>query len=200
MDPADTALSKRISLALRHRPDAIGIELDAHGWVEVARLLDALGAAGPAVTRADLVRVVASNDKRRFEIDAATDRIRARQGHSVPVDLDLAPATPPDVLFHGTPRRNVESILATGLDRRGRHHVHLSADVETAARVGARRGDFVVLEVDATAMAAAGHRFWRTENGVWLTDAVAPGFLLSPPPPPAAVRRTPALAPPAAGP
>lgn len=174
MNPADTALSKRLSLALRHRPDAIGIELDAHGWVDAARLLDALGGD---VTRDDLVRVVAANDKQRFELDEACDRIRARQGHSVPVDLGLAPAAPPDVLFHGTPRRNLDAIRATGLERRQRHHVHLSADTGTAARVGARRGEFVVLEVDAAAMVAAGHTFWRTDNGVWLTDAVPAAFL-----------------------
>lgn len=180
MNPADIALSKRVSLALRHRPDAFGIELDPHGWVDVPGLLHALSAHGPRVTRDDLDRVVAGNDKQRFEVDTATDRIRARQGHSVDVDLALVPSTPPSVLFHGTPRRNLDSILATGIDRRGRHHVHLSADVETAERVGARRGAFVVLEVDAGTMASAGHLFWRTDNGVWLTDTVPARYVRAP--------------------
>lgn len=117
---------------------------------------------------------MSTNDKQRFELDPFGDRIRARQGHSVEVDLALEPAAPPDVLFHGTPRRNLDSIRATGLDRRERHHVHLSPDVETAQRVGRRRGAAVVLAVDAAAMTAAGVAFWRTGNGVWLTDRVPP--------------------------
>ncbi|UUW87380.1 RNA 2'-phosphotransferase [Pimelobacter simplex] len=182
MNSHDTSLSKRLSLVLRHRPDSIGLVLDAHGWVPLDDLLAALAAgpargSGGAVSRDDVLRVVAASDKQRFEHDPATDLIRARQGHSVPVDLDLAPATPPAVLFHGTPRRNLDSILATGLDRRRRHHVHLSPDRTTAERVGARRGAYVVLRVDAAAMAAAGHTFWRTGNGVWLADAVPAGFL-----------------------
>ncbi len=117
------------------------------------------------------------NDKQRFEWDVAADRIRARQGHSVPVELDLAPSTPPAVLFHGTPTRNLDSILATGLDRRQRHHVHLSPDRDTAAVVGARRGEHVVLVVDAARMHADGHEFWVTGNGVWLTDSVPASYL-----------------------
>lgn len=177
MNSTGIRISKRLSLALRHRPDSIDIVLDPHGWVGIDDLLAALAAHGAVVSRADLTRVVEGNDKQRFEIDTGTDRIRARQGHSVAVDLGLDPSAPPGVLYHGTPRRNVDSILATGLDRRQRHHVHLSVDVETAARVGARRGDFLVLAVDAAAMAAAGHVFWRTDNGVWLTDAVPAAFI-----------------------
>jgi putative RNA 2'-phosphotransferase len=129
------------------------------------------------MTRQDLARVVKDNDKQRFEWDRDTDRVRARQGHSVDVDLGLVPVTPPEVLFHGTPRRDVESVLATGLDRRGRHHVHLSVDLATAHRVGARRGDHVVLEVQAGRMARDGFTFYRSSNGVWLTDEVPPKYL-----------------------
>ncbi|MFB9315286.1 RNA 2'-phosphotransferase [Nocardioides plantarum] len=172
MNTKDVSRSKRLSLVLRHQPQSIGITLDANGWVDVATLLDALAAHGPAITRDDLDRVVTANDKQRFEWDVEADRIRARQGHSVEVDLDLEPATPPPLLFHGTPTRNVEAILAEGLHKARRHHVHLSADEDTAHRVGARRGEHVVLSVDAASMADAGHVFWVTGNGVWLADAV----------------------------
>ncbi|MFE7227181.1 RNA 2'-phosphotransferase [Nocardioides sp. NPDC057577] len=177
MDKTDVRRSKRLSQVLRHRPGSVGIELDPHGWVAVPALLDALATHGTPMTRDDIDRVVLGNDKQRFEIDAPQDRIRARQGHTVEVDLDLAPSDPPVVLFHGTPRANIESILATGLDRRRRHHVHLSPDRETAERVGARRGDFVVFRVDAATMHAAGLIFWRTDNDVWLTDTVPAAYL-----------------------
>ena len=177
MDRADVKRSKRLAAVLRHHPESIGIELDRNGWVHVDRLLSALAAHGSAMTRQDLDRVVRDNDKQRFEWDRDTDLIRARQGHSLEVDLGLVPVTPPDVLFHGTPRRDVESILATGLDRRRRHHVHLSVDLATAHRVGARRGDHVVLEVEAGRMARDGFAFYLSSNGVWLTDEVPPEYL-----------------------
>ena len=173
----DVRRSKRLSLVLRHRPASVGIQLDPAGWVDVATLLDALGRHGAPMTRADLERVVADNDKQRFEWDHAADRVRARQGHTVPVELGLEPERPPERLFHGTPRRNLASVLATGLDRRGRHHVHLSPAVSTARRVGARRGEPVVLVVDAAAMDREGRVFSRTANDVWLVDAVEPRFL-----------------------
>jgi putative RNA 2'-phosphotransferase len=177
LDRDDVRRSKLVARVLRHRPGSVGIVLDRQGWTDVTALLDALASHGHRITRADLERVVRHNDKQRFEWDATSDRIRARQGHSVDVDLGLLPTDPPDRLYHGTPRRNLESILATGLEPRGRHHVHLSADPDTAHRVGARRGEPVVLLVDAAAMASEGLHFWRATNGVWLTDAVAPEFL-----------------------
>ena len=177
MTSADVHRSKRLSYVLRHDPGSVGVTLDRHGWVGVTELLSGLAAHGRAMTRADLARVVETNDKRRFEWDVEGDRIRARQGHSVAVDLGLAPSRPPDVLFHGTPVRNRDAILAEGLERRGRHHVHLSADVTTALRVGRRRGEAVVLRVDAAAMVAAGLELRRTDNGVWLVDAVPARFL-----------------------
>ncbi|WP_210649997.1 RNA 2'-phosphotransferase [Nocardioides sp. SYSU D00065] len=177
MRPDDVRASKRLSYVLRHRPDSVGLTLDASGWVGVDDLLAALADAGTPLAREDVERIVATNDKQRFEVDRAAGRIRARQGHSVPVDLALDPAEPPAVLYHGTPARNLTSVLATGLDRRGRHHVHLSGDVDTARRVGRRRGEAVVLEVDAAAMARDGATFWRTGNGVWLTDHVPPEHL-----------------------
>ena len=177
LDRDDVRRSKLVARVLRHRPGSVGITLDPHGWTDVARLLDALAAHGHHITRADLERVVRHNDKQRFEWDTTLDRIRARQGHSVEVDLGLSPTDPPDRLYHGTPRRNLESILATGLEPRGRHHVHLSEDADTAHRVGARRGEPVVLVVDTAAMAREGFLFWRTTNGVWLAEAVPARFL-----------------------
>lgn len=169
-------LSKKMSLALRHRPDRFGLTPDRAGWVPVAELLAALRAS-----RADLDAVVAGNDKQRFAVErdaGGTERIRASQGHSIPVDLGLAPAAPPERLFHGTSAAALPSILATGLHRGGRHHVHLSPDLDTARRVGARRGGaVVVLTVDAAAMSRDRHRFYRSANGVWLTDAVPAAYL-----------------------
>jgi putative RNA 2'-phosphotransferase len=169
--------SKRLSLVLRHRPDEVGVTLDESGWVDVERLLAAMTARGWQISRDRLSLVVDTNDKQRFEWDLETDRIRARQGHSVEVDLGLAAATPPDVLFHGTPTRNLDAILQHGLDRRRRHHVHLSGDTETAQRVGARRGAHVVLVVDAARMHADGHEFRVSGNGVWLSDEVPVSYL-----------------------
>jgi putative RNA 2'-phosphotransferase len=171
-------LSKRLSLVLRHRPETAGLVLDPNGWVPVAELLAAL-----RISRADLDVVVANNDKSRFVIMAGADgveRIRANQGHSrrVNVDLDLPPAQPPATLFHGTPRANLAPIRREGLRPRSRQHVHLSPDVATALVVGRRRSpDVVVLEVEAAAMADAGHVFHRSENGVWLTAAVPAAFV-----------------------
>jgi putative RNA 2'-phosphotransferase len=175
----NTKLSKRMSLALRHAPERFGLQPDAAGWVPLADFLAAL-----RISRADLDAVVATNDKQRFAVDQGPDgvaRIRASQGHSIPVDLELLPQAPPAQLFHGTSSASLASIRATGLNRGRRHHVHLSTDVDTAHRVGARRsGPVVILTVDAAAMADAGHLFYRSANGVWLTDAVPPEFLTTP--------------------
>ncbi len=162
---------------LRHRPGDVGLTLDDAGWVDVEDLLDALAAHGRAVTRAELEHVVATNDKRRFAFDDTGTRIRASQGHSVAVDLGLAAAEPPPVLFHGTPERSLAAIRAEGLRPGNRHAVHLSPDVATARAVGERRGRPVVLAVDAAAMAADGAVFTRSDNGVWLVDAVPPRYL-----------------------
>ncbi|MEU1377144.1 RNA 2'-phosphotransferase [Streptomyces triculaminicus] len=171
-------VSKYLSLHLRHQPESIGISLDAQGWVDVDVLLTAAAAHGFPVGRQELEHVVATNDKRRFALEG--DRIRAQQGHSVAVDLGLPAAEPPPYLYHGTVGRNVAAIRSEGLSPMNRHHVHLSADRETATRVGARRGKPVVLAVDAAAMHAAGHVFRVTGNGVWLAERVPPRFLRFP--------------------
>jgi len=169
-------ISKRMSKALRHDPGRVGLTLDPAGWVPVETFLAAM-----RISRAELDEVVAGNDKQRFTVQVGPDgveRIRANQGHSVPVDLGLTPVPPPRVLYHGTSAAVLDSIRATGLHRGGRHHVHLSADTSTAHRVGARRaGPVVILTVDAAAMQRAGHEFYRSDNGVWLTDAVPPEYI-----------------------
>ncbi|MER6026362.1 RNA 2'-phosphotransferase [Streptomyces sp. NPDC001851] len=173
-------VSKYLSRHLRHQPELIGITLDPGGWVEIDTLIAAATAHGFRFTREELDHVVATNDKRRFAIEGS--RIRASQGHSVEVDLDLPPAVPPPYLYHGTVARNLDAIRADGLRPMSRHDVHLSADRETAARVGARRGRPVVLAVDAGAMHRDGHLFRVSANGVWLTNAVPPRYLRFPQP------------------
>ncbi|MEU9732526.1 RNA 2'-phosphotransferase [Streptomyces sp. NPDC048002] len=168
-------VSKYLSKHLRHQPERIGLTLDEAGWVEIDTLIAAATAHGFRFTRAELDHVVAANDKRRFAVDGT--RIRASQGHSVAVELGLAPAAPPPYLFHGTVARNLDAIRAEGLRPMNRHDVHLSADRETATRVGARRGRPVVLSVDSGAMHRDGHVFHVSDNGVWLTQAVPPRYV-----------------------
>lgn len=170
-------VSKRLARHLRHAPGEIGLRLGDGGWAPVAELLEALGRHGFRVSRAELDEVVAANDKRRFAFDETGTLIRASQGHSVPVELGLPEAAPPAVLFHGTVGAALAAIRREGLRPMRRHHVHLSATEETAVRVGARRGQPVVLRVAAARMAADGHRFYVSANGVWLTDAVPPEYL-----------------------
>ncbi|MFI6032071.1 RNA 2'-phosphotransferase [Amycolatopsis magusensis] len=165
-------LSKRLSKVLRHDPASVGLELDAAGWVAVDELLAAV-----RMTRAQLEEVVARNDKRRYAFDGSGTRIRANQGHSVAVELELPVADPPEFLYHGTIAASLPAIRAEGLRPMSRHAVHLSPDEETARRVGSRRGKPVILRVAAQRMVAAGHVFHLSENGVWLTDAVPPEFL-----------------------
>jgi putative RNA 2'-phosphotransferase len=167
-----TRISKRLSLHLRHDPAAIGITLTPDGWVEVDTLLRAL-----RITREQLDEVVETNNKRRFAFDETGTRIRASQGHSVPVDLSLPDTTPPDVLYHGTVAKFLDAIQREGLRPMKRHAVHLSATLDTATTVAARRGKPLLLRVDAAAMAASGHKFQVSANEVWLTATVPPHYL-----------------------
>ena len=176
----DLRASKTLSLLLRHDPARFGVSLDPSGWIEVSVLLAALADHGVPVTHEQLTRVVQTSDKQRFAFDESGSRIRANQGHSVPVDLGLTPTKPPDTLFHGTPTRNLDSISQQGLMPGQRHAVHLSRDIDTARTVGARRGAHVVVVVDAAAMHADGHEFTVSANGVWLVASVPARYLTVP--------------------
>lgn len=173
----EIALSKLLSYVLRHHPEQFGLSLDDQGWVSVSELLSALNQRGHAVDRARLVQVVQANPKQRFAFSEDGQAIRANQGHSVPVALGHPAQEPPAVLFHGTVARSLPLILAEGLLPGQRHHVHLSETVETARAVGSRRGPPVVLAVLAAQMHADGHAFFRSPNGVWLTERVPPVYL-----------------------
>jgi putative RNA 2'-phosphotransferase len=167
--------SRFLSYVLRHRPEVVGVQLDDAGWVEIDTLLAAMARHGSPMSRETLDRIVAGTDKRRFQV--RDGRIRAAQGHTVRVDLGLQPLAPPPVLYHGTVARFLERIRAEGLTPQRRNHVHLSADPQTAATVGARRGQPVILTVDAAGMHRDGHRFYRAANGVWLTGHVPPQWI-----------------------
>ncbi|MCB9879248.1 MAG: RNA 2'-phosphotransferase [Planctomycetes bacterium] len=173
-------VSRFLSLVLRHRPDKIGLKLDAAGWAGVEELLRQLAIHGHALDRDNLEQVVARCDKQRFVFDREGTHIRAVQGHSRDIELGYTPTEPPDELYHGTAERFVAAIRREGLRKMQRHHVHLSPDRDTATRVGARRGPAVILRVDAAAMRRDGHTFFVADNGVWLTDAVPPQYLAFP--------------------
>lgn len=165
-----TEVSKLMSYALRHAPDEAGLSLDSEGWVAFADL-EAAVLSRFDISPADLHDVIENNPKKRFTLEG--QRIRAAQGHSVDVDLALAPAVPPARLFHGTSLENWTSIQEQGLEKMARHHVHLSVDEETANIVAARRkGAHIILAIDAARMVSDGSSFFRSENGVWLTDNV----------------------------
>lgn len=177
---AHQAASKWLSWALRHDPQAAGIVFEEAGWTAVPALLDAAARAGHVLDRAQLGALVAASDKQRFALSPDGLLILANQGHSVPVELGLPAREPPAVLFHGTAERFLPDIRRDGLQRRARHHVHLSAEPATADAVGGRHGRSVVLRVDAARMHADGLVFNCSTNGVWLVDEVPPQYLEEP--------------------
>ncbi|GAA5161757.1 RNA 2'-phosphotransferase [Viridibacterium curvum] len=172
--------SKFLSFILRHKPEEIGLVLDPQGWANIDELMGCARRHGTQLDREHIEQVVETSDKRRFIISDDGERIRANQGHSIPVDLGLVPVSPPDHLFHGTATRFIEAIRAEGLLPRARHHVHLSASRETAAAVGTRHGKLAMLEIRSGDMARAGHLFYVSANGVWLVDAVPTVFIRFP--------------------
>lgn len=172
-----TSTSKFISLVLRHEPARAGLVPDGNGWVTIDDLLRGAQKAGRPISPALLMEVVTSCPKQRFAISEDGLRIRASQGHSIAIDLGLPASMPPARLYHGTATRFLDSILRSGLDRRARHHVHLSDNLATARTVGQRHGRVALLEIDAARMHADGKVFHRSDNGVWLTDSVAPHYL-----------------------
>lgn len=168
----DVDLGRFLSLVLRHQPSAAYLELDANGWADVTALLNGCRRARKPLTMEDLERIVRENNKQRYSFNEDHTKIRANQGHSVQVDVELREESPPDILYHGTASRFVEGIHAAGITPQSRQHVHLSAEIATAKNVGSRHGKPAVLVVDAAAMARDGQVFYRSENGVWLCAKV----------------------------
>ena len=177
MSKSQNRLSRTLSLVLRHDPGVIGLKLDEHGWARIDELLDCLNRKGKRIDLGLLEKIVVESDKQRFRISDDGKMIRANQGHSISIELDLEEEEPPEWLYHGTASRFMDAIEREGLQKQSRHHVHLSPDQEIARKVGARHGKPVVLEVAAQLMAKHGYRFFLSENGVWLTDAVPPDYL-----------------------
>lgn len=168
-------LSKFISLILRHKPETIGITLDSHGWANVEDLINGINKTHK-ITKEDLELIVKTDNKQRYSFNENHTKIRANQGHSINVDVELKECTPPDILYHGTAKKFLESIKREGLVSKSRLYIHLSKDINTAVSVGKRHGEPVVLEVDSKRMYNDGIKFYLSENGVWLTKHVSPKY------------------------
>ncbi len=170
--------SKFISLILRHKPETIGISLDEHGWADVQEMIQGINATGDHYLSEDLLEeIVRTDEKQRYSYNEDHTLIRANQGHSIPVDVELEKKTPPAVLYHGTGEKYTVSIDEQGLIPKSRLYVHLSSDVETAKKVGSRHGKPVIYTVDCAAMAADGYPFYLSANSVWLTKEVPVKYL-----------------------
>lgn len=168
-----TRVSRFLSLVLRHKPEEAGITLDNEGYVQTANLLIALKKKGYAITFEQLNEIVETNEKKRFAFSSDHKKIRASQGHSVSdVDLKFEAKLPPHKLYHGTVHKFLNDIKKSGLQKMSRQYLHLSKDTETAVNVGSRRGDAIILEIDAFKMSVDGFTFYESANGVWLTEQV----------------------------
>lgn len=170
-----TKASKFLSLVLRHKPEKIGIQLDRRGWDKVPEIL-----MGVNLTMEDLEHIVETDEKQRYSFNDDKTLIRANQGHSIPIDLELEAVEPPEILYHGTIGQFLDSIKKEGLQRRSRQFVHLSKDVETALAVGRRRGKPVVLQIASGRMFEDGYEFFLSENGVWLTKEAPSSYIKFP--------------------
>lgn len=180
MEPSksDIRLGRFLSLVLRHKPEAAGISLDPHGWADVDMLLTGVRATGRTIDRETLERIVREDTKQRYNFNESHSKIRANQGHSIEVDVELKKLVPPDMLYHGTATKFLDSIMKTGIQKQSRQYVHLSGTPETALKVGSRHGKPVVLALNAAAMVRDGMTFYYSENGVWLCDYVPPRYIL----------------------
>jgi len=165
-------ISKFLSLILRHQPETIQLKLDENGWADVSELIAKAAKGRMHFSFEDLEEVVETNNKKRFAFNEDKTMIRASQGHSIDIDLALKAVQPPDFLYHGTANSNISSILEKGIEKRNRQHVHLSADKETATKVGMRHGKPVILTIRTKEMFDNGIPFYLSANGVWLTDFV----------------------------
>ncbi len=170
-------ISKLLSYALRHKPEAFQLDMDENGWVNLDQLITNVKLSGQIINLDLIQQAVVNNDKQRFRLDLANNRIRANQGHSVKVDLELSERIPPEFLYHGTSINTVQKIKEGGIKKMNRQQVHLSKDIQTAKIVGSRHGSPIVLIVAAQKMHDQGMKFYLSENGVWLTDYVHPDFI-----------------------
>jgi putative RNA 2'-phosphotransferase len=169
--------SKFLSLVLRHKPETIGLILDENGWADVKDLIEKLHQHNLSISENALADIVSTNNKQRFAFNADQTKIRANQGHSVAVDLQLKEADPPEYLYHGTGEKNVSSILNAGIIKGSRQHVHLSQDMETAITVGQRHGKPKVFLVSSGKMKTEGFTFYLSDNLVWLTNHVPAAYV-----------------------
>jgi len=172
MNNTEVKFSKFLSLILRHKPEIIGIQLHKNGWTDVDTLLKNANNYGKKIDKKTLLHIVETNPKKRFSLNNACNKIRVNQGHSINVDLGYISQKPPEILYHGTGEKSVNSIFKTGLEKHGRQHVHLSDDIEIAIKVGQRHGTPFVFKVAAKEMYNSKFEFYLSENGVWLTDNV----------------------------
>lgn len=169
----EKSISKFLSLVLRHKPEVIGLTLDKEGWVSTEELISKYNANRHfPITFEQLDYVVQHNNKKRFAFNEDQSQIRASQGHSIEINLNYTPVEPPEFLYHGTAQKFLASIQRTGIEKRNRHHVHLSAELDTAHNVGSRHGKPVILKINARQMHQEGRQFFCSENGVWLTESI----------------------------
>lgn len=169
--------SKFLALILRHKPEAAGISLDNHGWADVNKLITGMQNKYPEFKYSTLLQIVLTDDKQRYSFNEDNTKIRANQGHSIKVDVELKETVPPDILYHGTATKSLDKIMSEGIKSMQRLHVHLSADTQKAIETGKRYGKPVVLSVNAKEMHNAGHKFYMSENNIWLTDFVPKEFI-----------------------
>ena len=170
-------LSKFISLVLRHRPEIISLKLDDHGWCNVGELIDQLNRHGKSITHDILQDIVNTDTKQRYSYNENHTKIRANQGHSIKVDLELKEEEPPEFLYHGTVEKFVGSIMRNGLQKRQRQFVHMSYDIETAEAVARRKGDPVILKIHSGKMFCDGYNFYKSKNNVWLCNSVPSNYI-----------------------
>jgi putative RNA 2'-phosphotransferase len=171
------SLGRFISLVLRHHPESIGLTLDEFGYANVSELISQMNRHGKRIDFDTLKNIVETNDKQRYSFNGDYTKVRANQGHSIPVNLLLVERVPPEVLYHGTATRFLDSIMEEGITKQSRQYVHLSKDVETATKVGKRHGKSVVLVLDTLNMYRDGVKFYLSDNGVWLTDYVSSKYI-----------------------
>lgn len=174
----EVRLGKFLSLVLRHSPSSAEIKLDENGWADVKQLIQGMCKVGKKIDILTLERIVIENNKQRYSFNADKTKIRANQGHSIPVDIQLKKKSPPDFLYHGTASRFLGSIKLEGIKKQTRQYVHLSADKETALAVGRRHGTPVVLVIDAKKMQKHGFEFYLSENNVWLCNEIGWKYIL----------------------